>query len=108
MKRLGILGMVAVVTLIAGDGTGSATAKDSPEQVQKASDIVVQTLQRETREGLQDRGADAATLADNYRGADAATFADNHRGADAATLAGVGYRPVSSLARATILRNSSR
>ncbi len=55
MKRLGILGMVAVVTLICGDGTGSATAKDSPEQVQKASDIVVQTLQRETREGLQDR-----------------------------------------------------
>jgi len=55
MKRLGTLEMLAAVALIVGDGMGSATAKDSPEQIQKASDIVVQTLQRETREEVQDR-----------------------------------------------------
>lgn len=54
MRRLMIL-VVAVAGMTALAESGSATAKDKPEQVQKASDLVVQTLQREAREGVQDR-----------------------------------------------------
>jgi len=58
MKRLGVLEMVAVAALMAADGMGFAAAKDNKDraqQLQQASDIVVRTLQREAREGVQDR-----------------------------------------------------
>jgi len=40
--------------LFAWDGA-FATAKDKPEQVEKASELVLETLQREAREGVPDR-----------------------------------------------------
>ncbi len=55
MRQLAILGMVVFVAPSAFEGPGPATAKDKAEQVQKASDIVVQTLQREAREEVLDR-----------------------------------------------------
>lgn len=54
MNRRCVLGMVVVAAMTLGVGP-VATAKDKAEQVQKASEIVVETLQREAREGVPDR-----------------------------------------------------
>jgi hypothetical protein len=55
MNLRGVLEMAVVAGLAVGWGASSATAKDKPEQVQKASELVIETLQREAREGVSDR-----------------------------------------------------